>query len=118
MSTLTKQSLLQHADLHSIIDAIAIAWPQLLDEDDQELCLENIYDLLAQVAPKPDNFSLLDNDAKAQHEIDVDMLLITIDFKDIGQLIFDNENNESLFWSNVGDRNDKKNIKIFSKLFS
>ena len=118
MSTLTKQSLLQHADLHSIMDAIANVWPQLLDEDDQELCLENIYDLLANTTPKPENFLLLDNDAKAQYEIDVDMLLITIDFEDLGKLIFDNGENESYFWTKVGDRSDKRNKKILTKLFS
>ena len=118
MSELTKQSLLQHAHMHSIIDIIAKAWPQLLDEDEQELCLESIYDLLAGTAPRPENFSLLTNDEKAQHEIDVDMLLITIDFKDLGKLIFDNGENELYFWSLVGDKSDKKNKKVYKTLFS
>ena len=118
MSELTKQSLLQDADVHSIIDITAKAWPQLLDEDEQELCLESIYDLLANTALKPDNFSLLTNDEKAQHEIDVDMLLITIDFKDIREIIFSSRENESYFWSAVGNRDDKKNKKIFTSLFS
>ena len=117
MSKLTKQSLLQHANTHVIINAIAKAWPHLLDEDERELCLENIYDLLANTSPKPENFSLLSNDDKAQHEIDVDMLLITIDFKDIEKLIFDDGENESYFWSKVGDRSDKKNKKVFTALF-
>ncbi|MEN8148168.1 MAG: hypothetical protein ABFR02_11200, partial [Campylobacterota bacterium] len=108
MSELTKQSLLQHADARSIIDVIAKAWQQLLDEDEQELCLETVYDLLADTAPKPENFSLLTNDEKAQHEIDVDMLLITIDFEDLGKVIFDDGDNELYFWSLVGSRSDKK----------
>ena len=118
MSELTKQSLLQHADTHSITDVIAKAWPQLLDEDEQELSLESIYDILATTAPRPENFSLLSNDEKAQHEIDVDMLLITIDFEDIGKLIFDNGENELYFWSLVGDKSDKKNKKVYKTLFS
>ena len=117
MSELTKQSLLEHADTHTIINAIAKAWPHLLDEDEQELCLENIYDLIADTAPKLANFSLLTNDEKAQHEIDVDMLLITIDFEDLEKLIFDDGENELYFWSLVGDRSDKKNKKIFTALF-
>lgn len=117
MSELTKQSLLQHTDAHTIINAIAKAWPQLSDEDEQELCLENIYDLLANTAPTPENFSLLTNDEKAQHEIDVDMVLITIDFEDLEKLIFDDGENELYFWSLVGDRSDKRNKKIFTALF-
>ena len=117
MSELTKQSLLQHADIHDIINEIVKVWSQLTDEDERELCLENIYDLLANTSPKPENFSLLSNDDKAQHEIDVDMLLITIDFKDIEKLIFDDSENESYFWSKVGDRSDKKNKKVFTALF-
>jgi len=112
---LTKQQLLEHADAHKLISLIAAAWPNLLDEDEQEICLENIYDLLAQTAPKPDNFSLLTNDEKAQHEIDVDMLLITLDFKEIGTAIFENEENKTHLWSIVGNNNDKE---IFTKLFS
>ena len=117
MSELTKQSLLQHADMHSIIDVITKAWPHLLDEDEQELCLETIYDLLADTAPKQENFMLSSSDEKAQHEIDVDMLLITIDFDDIGKLVFDGRENESYFLSVVGDKDDKKNRKIFTSLF-
>ena len=117
MSELTKQSLLQHADMHSIIDVIAKAWPQLADEDEQELCLETIYDLLADTAQKPENFSLLSSDDKAQYEIDVDMVLITIDFKDLAKLIFDDGENERYFWSLVGDRSDKKNKKVYKILF-
>ncbi len=117
MSELTKQALLSHADVHSIIDVLARAWPKLLDEDEQELCLETIYDLLANTAPKPENFSLLSSDEKAQHEIDVDMLLITVDFKDIEEIIFDSGENERDFWSLIGERREKKNKKIFTALF-
>ena len=95
---------------------MATAWPNLLDEDEQELCLENIYDLLAQTAPKPDNFSMLTNDEKAQHEIDVDMLLITMDFREIGAVIFKSEENRTHLWSLVD--NDKNSKKTFTKLFS
>ncbi len=115
---LTTQQLLDHADEHKLISLIAAAWPRLLDEDEQELCLEIIYDLLAQTAPKPDNFSLLTNDEKAQHDIDVDMLLITIDFKEIGRAIFKSNENETYLWSLVDNNNDKTNKKLFSKLFS
>ena len=118
MPELTKQSLIQHADIHAIIDEIAKAWPQLTDNDVQELCLESIYDLLAKTAPKPDNFTLLTNDEKAQHEIDIDMRLITIDFKEIGRAVFKSEENKTYLWSLVGDNNDKTNKKIFTKLFS
>ena len=117
MPELTKQSLLQHADTYAIIDEIAKVWSQLSDEDEQELCLENIYDMLAHTVPKPENFSLLTNDEKAQHEIDVDMLLITVNFEDLGKLIFDDGENELYFWSLVGDRSYKNNKKIFTALF-
>ncbi len=117
MSTPTKQSLLDHADRHAIIDVLTKAWPQLIDEDEQEECLESIYELLADTAPQPENFSLLSNDEKAQYEIDVDMVLITIDFEDLGKLIFDDGENELYFWSLVGDRSDKKNKKAFTALF-
>ncbi len=115
---LTTQQLLEHVDEYKLISLIAAAWTNLLDEEEQELCLENIYDLLAQTAPKPDNFSLLTNDEKAQHEIDIDMLLITIDFKEIGAVIFKSEENKTYLWSLVGNNNDKTNKKIFAKLFS
>ncbi len=118
MSELTKQSLLQHADKKAIIDVIVKAWPQLSDEEQQELCLESVYELLADTAPQPADFSLLSNDEKAQYEIDVDMVLITIDFKDIGTLIFDDGENELYFWSLVGSRSDKKNKKIYQALFN
>lgn len=118
MSQLSKQSLLQQADVHSIIDALAQAWPTLLDEEQQELCLETIYDLLAQTAPKPENFSLLSNDDKAQHEIDVDMLLITIDFPDLKELIFDNGENEHYFWLVVDAKYDINTKQIIAALFN
>lgn len=103
--------------MQAIIDEIAKAWPQLLNEEAQELCLESIYELLADSTPTPKNFSLMSNDEKAQYEIDIDMVLITIDFEDLGKLIFDDGENELYFWSLVGDRSDKKNKKIFTALF-
>ncbi|MDA3947047.1 MAG: hypothetical protein PF439_10255 [Helicobacteraceae bacterium] len=118
MSELTKQSLLQSADTEAIINVIAGAWPRLSDEDEQEICLETVYDLLAATAPQPGNFNLLSNDDKAQYEIDVDMLLITIDFDDLRSLIFDDGENEYYFWSHVGDRSDKTNKKIYTALFN
>ena len=118
MSQLSKQSLLQQADVHAIIDALAQSWPYLLDEEEQELCLETIYDLLAQTAPKPENFALLSNDEKAQHEIDVDMLLITIDFPDIGELIFDNGENEHYFWLVIEAKGSSDTKKTIAALFS
>lgn len=118
LSTLSKQSLLEHTDIHAIIDVITKMWLQLSDEDEQELCLETIYELLADTAPTPEDFSLLSNDDKAQYEIDIDMVLINVDFKDIGKCIFDDGENERYFWSKVGDRSDKKNKKIYAALFS
>ncbi len=115
---LTTRQLLDHADEHKLMSLIATAWPNLSDKDEQELCLENIYDLLAQTASKPDNFSLLTNDEKAQHDIDVDMLLITIDFKEIGAVVFKSEENRDYLWSLLGNKNDKNNKKLFTKLFS
>ena len=117
MSTPTKQSLLEHADTHAIIDVLTKAWPQLIDNNVQELCLESIYEQLADSTPTPENFSLMSNDEKAQYEIDIDMVLITIDFKDLEKLIFDDGENELYFWSLVGDRSDKTNKKVFTALF-
>ncbi len=117
MSELTKQTLLQSADMAAVTDLVAKAWPHLSDEEEQELCLEAIYELLAFSAPKPDNFVLLGDDQKAQHEIDVDMVLITIDFTDLEKLIFDNGANEARFRSQVGDINSKSNKKIYRALF-
>ncbi len=117
MSTLSKQFLLEHADTHAIINIITKMWQKLSNEEEQELCLETIYELLADKAPIPEDFSLLSNDDKAQYEIDIDMVLITIDFNDLAKLIFDDGENELYFWSLVGDRSDKKNKKIFTALF-
>ena len=118
MSELTKQTLLQHASTHAIIDLITQMWSQLADEDEQELCLESIYELLATSTPTPKYFSRLSSDDKAQYEIDIDMVLITIDFKDLGERIFDDGENELYFWSLVGSRSDKKNKKIVKSLFN
>ncbi len=118
MNRLTKKQLLQSTDSREITKTLIDFWPGLLDEEQRELCLESIYELLADNAPLPDNFNLLSNDEKAQYEIDVDMLLITIDYYDLKTLIFDDGENELYFWSNVGDRSDKTNKKIYKALFS
>lgn len=112
-----KESLLQFCDAAAIIKIIAHDWPLLEDEERQELCLEEIYELLAKSAIEPDDFALLNNEAKAQFELDVDMALITIDYDDLEKIIFEDKVNEDYFWSLIGDKNDKKNQKIFTALF-
>ena len=117
MPELTKKSLLQHADIPAICNVVAKAWPLLLDAQQQELCLESVYEVIADAAARQHNFSLLSDAARAQLELDTDMLLITIDWRDIGTLIFDNGENEAHFWSLIGAKDDKKNKKIFRSLF-
>jgi hypothetical protein len=114
---MTKESLLQYCDAAAIIQTLANSWPLLQDEEQRELCLEEIYELLAQSAIEPDDFALLDNETKAQFELDVDMALITIDFDDLEKIIFEDKENERYFWSLIGDKDDKKNKKIFAALF-
>ncbi|MCJ7765362.1 MAG: hypothetical protein MUP09_05415 [Thiovulaceae bacterium] len=114
----TKESLLHRCDADAIMQIIARDWALLQDEEQQELCLEAIYEILAHSVVAPDNFALLSNEAKAQFELDVDMALITIDFKDIGKIIFKDKENERYFWSLIGDKDDKKSKKIVAALFS
>ncbi len=114
---MTKEMLLEFCDAGAIIKIIADNWPLLEDEERRELCLEEIYELLAQSAIEPDDFALLNNEAKAQFELDVDMALITIDYDDLQKIIFENEENEAYFWSLIGDKDDKKNKKILTALF-
>jgi hypothetical protein len=114
---MTKELLLLCCDTDAIIKIIARDWPLLEDEERRELCLEEIYELLAQSAMEPDDFALLNNEAKAQFELDVDMALITIDFDDLEKIIFADKESEAYFWSLIGDKNDKKNKKIFTALF-
>lgn len=113
---MTKKELLQHADPGEITAIIVNRWSGLHDDERREYCLEEIYASLAD-AVVPNNFDLLSDDAKAQLELDVDMLLITIEWDDIGRLIFDDDANEAYFWSLIGDKDDKKNQKIFTALF-
>jgi len=115
---MTKKELLQHADTDDITHIIAKEWSGLDDEQRREYCLEEIYASLADTAPLPEGFHLSSNDEKAQYEIDIDMLLITIEWDDIGTLIFDGGENEAHFWPLVGDKNDKRNRKIYRSLFS
>jgi hypothetical protein len=115
---LTKKELLQHADTEEIAQIIAKQWSRLNDEESREFCLEEIYASLAETAPLPEGFHLSSNDEKAQYEIDIDMLLITIEWDDIGSLVFNGGENEAEFWSLVGNKKDKSNRKIFTALFS
>lgn len=115
---MTKKELLRNADIGEITAVIVDHWSGLHDDEHREECLEEIYASLADTTPLPDGFHLLSNDEKAQYEIDVDMLLITIEWDDIGRLIFDRGDNEAHFWSLVGDKNDKRNRKIYRSLFS
>ena len=115
MNRLSTQQLLQASDPKSIINAIITHWPNIDQEEQQELCLEHIYEILAQNAPLPENFTLLSSDQKAQHEIDIDMLLITIDLKEIGSHVFKEEKQREYFWSQI--QKTEKSKAIFKKLF-
>jgi len=113
---MTKETLLQQTDTRQIIDIIARFWPQFPGEETEELCLEEIYDLIARSAEIPPDFHLLSDAQKAQHEIDIDMLLITITFKEIGDCLFKEQKAEDGFWEAVGKKS-KRDQKVFKKLF-
>ena len=113
---MTKETLLQQTDPEQIIDIIARFWPQFPDEEAEELCIEEIYELIAHSAETPPDFHLLSDAQKAQHEIDIDMLLITITFKAIGDYLFKEQSAEDGFWEAVGKRS-KRDQKVFKKLF-
>jgi len=117
MNKPTKQELLQAADTKAIAKTLATFWPTLQDEEQQELCLEQVYEHLETTAPYPPEFSMLSQGKKAQYEIDIDMALITITFKDIGELLFQDEEISNYFWSLVGSEEDKNNKKLYKKLF-
>lgn len=114
---MTKESIIEHANAKALATILAEKWTTLMDEDAQEECLETVYDALAKTAPKPDNFSLLSNEAKAQYEVDVDMLLITIDYCDFETKIFDGNTIESFFWDHVSCKDKKINDKIYKVVF-
>ena len=114
MNSPTKQELLQTADAKAIAKTLAHFWITLQDQEQQELCLEQIYELLETTAPYPPEFSMHSQSKKAQYEIDIDMALITITFKDIGELLFQDEEISDYFWSLVGRKEDKK---MYKKLF-
>ena len=116
-STMNKQTLLKQTDPITLINCITSKWSLLLDEEEQELCLEEIYDFIANSATRSENFNLLSNDEKAQHEIDVDMLLITIEFKDLAEVLFHPASNEALFWSSLGEKESALNSNIYKALF-
>ena len=114
---MTKQDILKHANYPALIHIIAQYLHKLTNDLDQEYCLEEIYESLANTYPKPSNFALLSNDAKAQLEIDIDMVLISIDFQDLKKTLFEDEANVALFWSLVDNKEDKKSQKVFKTLF-
>ena len=117
MNSPTKKELLQTVDVKAIVSTLANYWLILQDEEQQERCLEEIYELIETTVPYPPEFSMHSQDKKAQYEIDIDMTLITIDFKDIGDLLFQNEMISTYFWKLVGDKESKQNQKIFKILF-
>jgi len=117
MKTPTKKELLQTADIKSIAKTLADFWPKLQDEDQQELCLEQIYELIETTVPYPPEFSMHSQGKQAQYEIDIDMTLITITFKDIGALIFQDEVLSDYFWELVGNREEYKHQKTYKILF-
>ena len=118
MNSPTKKELLQTADTKAIANTLANYWLTLQDVEQQELCLEQIYELIETTAPYPPEFSMHSQDKKAQYEIDIDMTLITITFEDIGELLFQDEALSDYFWGLVGDKKSKVNQKIFKTLFS
>jgi len=118
MKTPTKKELLQAANEKAIAKTITTYWTTLHDEEQQELCLEEIYELIETTAPYPPEFTMHSKDKRAQYDIDIDMTLITITFKDIGELLFQNEEINDYFWKLVGDKESKSNQKIFKSLFN
>jgi len=117
MKTPTKQELLQSANAKAIAKILANYWSTLQDEEQQELCLEEIYERIETTAPYPPEFTMHSKDKRAQYDIDIDMTLITITFKDIGEFLFQNEEINNDFWELVGNKESKQNQKIFKILF-
>jgi len=117
MKTPTKQELLQSADAKAIAKTLANYWLTLEDEEQQELCLEQIYELIETTTPYPPEFSMHSQGKQAQYDIDIDMTLITITFKDIGALIFQDEVLSDYFWRLVGNREEHKHQKTYKILF-
>jgi len=117
MNSPTKKELLQTADTKAIANTLANYWLTLQDVEQQELCLEQIYELIETTAPYPPEFSMHSQDKRAQYDIDIDMTLITVDFKDISEFIFQDEEINIYFWKLVGDKTSKQNQKIFKALF-
>lgn len=115
---MTKETLLKQTDPKTLMECIAAKWPLLLNEDEQELCLEEIYDLIAMSAAEPENFMLLTNDEKAQFEIDIDMLLITIEFSDLAAVLFQSKQDIDTFWKLIGDRESLVNTNTYNALFT
>ena len=112
---MTKETLLHQTDPKTIIDIIATFWPRFPDEEEEELCIEDIYDIIANSAALPENYNLLSDEEKSQLEIDIDMELITIDFKDIGEHIFQKDINRTYFWKQI--KKSEKSKAIFQKIF-
>ena len=110
-----KETLLKQTDPKIIIDCIATFWPRFPDEEEEELCIEAIYDIIAHSAALPENYNMLSDEEKSQFEIDIDMELITINFKDIEKYIFKEEHNKVYFWGKVSKT--EKSEAIFQKIF-
>ena len=116
MKTPTKEQLLLAADAKAIAHTLANCWSTLHDDEQRELCLEQIYEQIEATAPYPPEFSMHSKEKKAQYEMDIDMEIITITFKDISELIFQNDEISQYFWDLVGNRESKENQKIVKTL--
>jgi len=114
---MTKQSVLENINVREVSTVLAKHWINLNDEETQEVCLEEIYESLARSQPLPEDFALLSSEAKSQYEVEVDMLLITIDYVDLEPLIFDTDTNETFFWDQVTCKDSKKNQNIYKVVF-
>ena len=116
MKTPTKEQLLLAADTKAIAQTLANCWSTLHNEEQKELCLEQIYEQIEATAPYPPEFTMHSKEKKAQYEMDIDMEIITITFKDISELLFQNEETSQYFWDLVGNKESKENQKRIKAL--
>lgn len=114
---MTKEYLLEHANAKTLATIVARNWMSLTNEDAQESCLEEVYVSLASSVPEPENFALMSGEEKVQYEVDIDMLLITIDYADFEDKIFDKGVIEQHFWETVTCKDKKKNEEIYRVVF-
>jgi len=114
----SKESLLQQCKADEISSVIGHFWASLHDQEQQELCLEAVYEMIANAAALKHDFSLLNDEQRTQFELDVDMAVITIEWEDIAGVIFDRADKEEFFWSQIGDKDDNKNREIYRLLFT